>query len=217
MDFLRKVTTMRPITRTLLAGPLALAVLTLVATSPARAGSAKGIVVSGGTVQPVPDPFGGYTFDVNFNPVAGETIQVGDSFSVTSTVPMNPFSGGSNSQPLGWLASFSDPVTSDTVFPEYYKVTWQLLGAPPKGGPIAVGGSLDPGPLLFAVSSPDSVSAQFTYSFSDHIAGQTGPNTGGGAFTIYVPEPASLVMVSFSAVAGLFLARGVSQRRHAIA
>jgi hypothetical protein len=209
---------MRPATRTLIAVPLAATALTLLAASPLRATplgavvpspTPTGIVVGGGTVQPIDDPQGLFTFDVAFNPVIGETIQAGDSFTLTSSAPlMISLYNGSNEQPPGWSAAFSDLAGYSSLgIALYYSVKWTRIS-----GPITSSGPLDPGPLYyFQALSPDYTSANFTYTFSDTLDGQHG-NTGSGSLTIAVPEPATLVMVSFSTLAGLYLHRR-SRRR----
>src|SRR4051794_5322197 len=99
---------MRPPLQALLSAPLATAAIMFLATSPAWAGNVLtlalppsppvGISIGSGTVQPVSDPHGLYTFDVYFNPASGESIQKFDFFSVTSTAPLL-FFAGSNLQP----------------------------------------------------------------------------------------------------------------------
>ncbi len=176
---------------------------------PVNAPAGTGIVVGGGTVQPIGDPHGLYMFqDVEFKPVSSlESIQQGDFFTVTSVSPIIPFYQGTNGQPAEWFASFSDPVGGPPTIPaEFYTVTWTYIGV----DPITTGGLLDPatGPL-FEVESPDDVPGLFRYTFSDTLGNS--PNLGGGTFNV-VPEPSSIALIALGGPLAVYLARR-SRRR----
>lgn len=197
----------RPNPRFLLAVALAAAVASwrpgpVVADTTAPPGT--GIIVGGGTVQPVGDPHGRYTFvDVEFKPASPlESIQAGDSFTVTSTLPLIPFYQGTNGQPPDWSASYGDPVGgTPTVPPEYESVTWTYFGT----DPISAASPLDPAPgPYFQVDSPDLLPGLFQYTFQDTLSGA--PNVGHGTFSI-APEPSSLALVGLAAPAAALLLR----------
>lgn len=206
---------MRPTTRILFAGALAAATLTLGA--PGRAVAAilappnTGIVVGGGTVQPVGDPHGRYIFDAEFKPVSAlETIEAGDFFTVTALNPIIPFYFGTNGQPPDWSASFLDPVGGPpTIPPEYFTVQWTYFGTMSitAGGPLY---NTATGPF-FQIDSPDMLPGLFQYTFHDHLGTDT--NIGGGTFSV-APEPSSLVLIGLGGPAGLYLLRR-SRRRAA--
>ena len=213
---------MRPTVKPLNCVPLTMAALTLLVMSPARAGLIvappdTGIIVDTGTVQPIGDPLGIYNFAVEFKPVAGESIQFGDSFTVTSTTPLIPLIGGTNSQPPLWAASFSNGVPGTTY--EYYTVTWTYID-PDKRDAITKTGSLDPSPPFFQVLGPGVVPGNFSYTFTDTFTDPTTQNTsanaGNGSFTVFaIPEPSTLIPAGFGATAGLVLL--CRSRRRAVA
>jgi hypothetical protein len=216
---------MRPTARTPISVPLAAAALILLPLGSVRAdlilSPPTGIVVDGGTVQPVDDPFGLYTFDVLFNPAVGESIHNGNSFSVTSDlIPLIPLYLGTNGQPNGWYATFSQPVADspENGPPEYYTVTWTYFD-PGDHHPITSGGSLDPSPPFFQVASPNITPGSFTYSFSDTLTdsqGHRSSNSSNGSFDVVaVPEPSILILAASGGPVGLYLL--LRARRHRIA
>jgi hypothetical protein len=198
---MEEVKPMRPQARIWIAGIMTASALALAAPGPAKADLLSfGIVVDEGTVQPIGDPRGLYTFDVVFNPnpATGEFVQMGDSFTIT--LAGNPqVIPGTNGQPADWAET---AITTNTV-------TWSFIG----DTPITTMTPLDPTPPFFEVEGVNIVSGTFSYTYIDSLPNKPHGNTGGGTFVVpFVPEPSSLALVALGAPAALCLSGRLRRR-----
>ncbi len=160
--------------------------------------------------MPSPDPWiytlPGIAFNPNDTSTTKEYFTTGDYFTISGTPPPGFGNLTFTYLAIGPLADFTlDPGSlgaSNQLKFDYNGPTTGLFD------PLTIGN--------IAFDATDYTPAiQVTYY--DHVLDTTThtSSTETGSNITYVPEPATLVMVSFSAVAGLFLARGVSRRRHA--
>ncbi len=208
--------------RTEILGLIVACVITLESSTEAMGGLALGVSAPVVTVMPSPDPWIYSLPGIAFNPKDTSTtleyFTKGDYFTVSGT-PLPGFGKLTlNDLDIGPLSDF--------------KVTASSLGKSDQLKFVYTGstfdGTLGDGTGLFDALTIGDISfdafdftsaIEITYHDSVYnIKKGTTSKEVGSNTTLVTPEPATLVMAAFGAVAGLFLlTRNASQRRRAIA